>query len=76
MVDTRPEKCGKAVDAFLVTTEFVPDYSLTKTHRLVAWRNRFRHLKTFEKDICKELIPVAWHPTSWWDWCMSEDEEK
>ena len=44
--------------------------------RLVTWRNRFRHLKTLEKDICKELIPVAWHPTSWWDCCMSEDEKK
>ena len=21
-------------------------------------------------------MPVAWHPTRWWDWCMSEDENK
>ena len=21
-------------------------------------------------------MPVAWHPTRWWDWCMSEDEKK
>ena len=19
---------------------------------------------------------VAWHPTRWWDWCMSEEEQK
>ena len=21
-------------------------------------------------------MPVAWHPTRQWDWCMSEDEKK
>ena len=24
----------------------------------------------------KELMPVAWHPSRHWDWCMSEDEKK
>ena len=21
-------------------------------------------------------MPVAWHPSRWWDWCVSEDEKK
>ena len=21
-------------------------------------------------------MPVAWHPTRWWDWRVSEDEKK
>ena len=21
-------------------------------------------------------MPVAWHPSRLWDWCMSEDEKK
>ena len=21
-------------------------------------------------------MPVAWHPTRWWDWCVSEAEKK
>ena len=21
-------------------------------------------------------MPVAWHPSRWWDWCMTEDEKK
>ena len=21
-------------------------------------------------------MPVAWHPTRWWDCCVSEDEKK
>ena len=32
--------------------------------------------KQFKKDINKELMPVAWHPTRWQDWCMPEDEKK
>ena len=29
-----------------------------------------------KKDVSKELMPVALHPTRWWDWCMLEDEKK
>ena len=21
-------------------------------------------------------MTAAWHPTRWWDWCLSEDEKK
>ena len=21
-------------------------------------------------------MPVAWNPTTWWDWCLPEDEKK
>ena len=21
-------------------------------------------------------MPIAWHPTRWWNFCMSEDEKK
>ena len=23
-----------------------------------------------------ELLPIAWHPGRWWDWCVPEDEKK
>ena len=26
--------------------------------------------------IDEELMPVAWHPTRWWNWCLPEDEKK
>ena len=44
--------------------------------RLVAWHNKLKQLKAIKKDISKELMPAAWHPTRWWDWCMPEDEKK
>ena len=41
----------------------------------MAWWNRFKQHKAFKKEVSKELIPVAWHPTSWWDWCVPEDKK-
>ena len=26
--------------------------------------------------IKEELMPIAWHPPRWWDWCIPEDEKK
>ena len=31
--------------------------------RLLALRNKFEKHKAFKKDLSKELMPVAWHPT-------------
>ena len=28
------------------------------------------------KKIDEKLMPVAWHPKRWWDWCFPEDEKK
>ena len=35
-------------------------------------RHNVKHLERNKK----ELMPVAWNPTRWWDWCMSEDVKK
>lgn len=44
--------------------------------RLVALCNIFKQRKMFKKDLSKELMPVEWYPTKWWDWQMSEDGKK
>ena len=44
--------------------------------RLMAWCNRYKQQKTYKKEISKDLMPVACHPTRWWDSCMSEYEKK
>ena len=44
--------------------------------RIVTWRNRFEKRKALKKKIDKELVPVAWHPTRGWDWCLSENKKK
>ena len=42
----------------------------------MAWRNRHKQRKPYDKNINKELMPVVWHQTRWWDRCLSEDEKK
>ena len=44
--------------------------------RLVSLYNKCKQRKSFENYRSKVLVPVPWHPTSWWDWCMPEDKEK
>ena len=33
--------------------------------RLMTWRNRFKQCKACKK----EIMPLAWHPIRWWNWC-------
>ena len=44
--------------------------------RLLAWHIKFEKRKEFEKKISEELIPTAWHPKRWWNFCMSRDQKK
>ena len=44
--------------------------------RLLAWYIKFEKYKELKKELSEELMPVAWHPDRWWDWCMSENEKK
>ena len=43
--------------------------------RLLIWHIKFGKSKALKKDLNKSLVPAAWHPNRWWDWCVSEDEE-
>ena len=44
--------------------------------RLLAWHIKFKKGKAFKKELSEKLMPVALHPSRWWDWCVSEDEKK
>ena len=60
-----------------MNNNFYKDDPETIIHvRLLAWRNAFEKRKAFKKEMSRELILVALHPTRWWDWCMSENEKK
>ena len=43
---------------------------------LIEWYKRYEKRKAQKASIKKELMPIAWHPSRWWDWCVSEDEKK
>ena len=45
---------------------------------VIEWHDGEYHQKhkTQKASIKKELLPIAWHPSRWWDWCVPEDEKK
>ena len=45
--------------------------------RLMACCNRLKQHRACKREISEVLMPVAWHPTRWWDWSvLSEDVKK
>ena len=61
----------------LDNNDFDEDDSVTIIHvRLLAWHTKFKKNKAIKKELNEELMPVAWHPNRWWDWCVLEDEKK
>ena len=37
---------------------------------------RHHHKREFYGGLKDELLPIAWHPDRWWDWCVDEDEKR
>ena len=45
-------------------------------NRLIKWYDDYKKWKAQKSSIKDELMPIAWHPSRFWDLCMSEDEKK
>ena len=43
---------------------------------LFKWYDGYKKRKVQKASIKEELLPIAWHPSRYWDWCMSEDEKQ
>ena len=43
---------------------------------LSKWYDGYKKRKAQKASIKKELLPITWHPSRYWDWCMSKDEKK
>ena len=37
---------------------------------LFEWYNGYKKRKVQKASIKEELLPIAWHPSRYWDWCM------
>ena len=43
---------------------------------IIRWYNKHKEQKAQKASIKDKLLPIAWHPSRYCDWCMSEDEKK
>ena len=50
------------------------DYETVIHVRLLPLLNKFEKRKVIKGKMSKELMPVAWHPTRWWDCSLPEVE--
>ena len=76
--------CNEAVERDPRVLEHVPDWFVTLQEMwhedfddvLITWHNAYIKRKAQKAKIKEELMPVAWHPDRWWNWCVPEDEKK
>ena len=48
------------------------DYETVIHVRLLPLLNKFEKRKVIKGKMSTELMPVAWHPTRWWDCSLPE----
>ena len=41
--------------------------------KFIEWYDGFNKRKKQKAQIKEELLPIAWHPSGWWDLCVSEN---
>ena len=34
-----------------------------------------KNAKNLKRKTNEEIMPIAWHPKRWWNFCMSEDQK-
>ena len=80
----------KAVDRYLYLLRYVPDWFVTDQQieishdndkycnddKPIEWYDGYKTRKARKASIKKELLPIAWIPSRYWDWCMPEDEKR
>ena len=68
---------GRTLSGEKIKTYYYDDY-FVDDDGVIEWHDGEDHpkQKAQKAQIKKELMPIAWHPSRYWDWCMSEDEKR
>ena len=64
------------VPDWLVTQEMCNEVVKKSPEVVLRWYKGYEQRKAQKAKIKEELMPVAWHPDRWWDWCVPEHEKK
>ena len=81
------EMCKRTIEADLYTLVFCPDWFITQGQtkswhdddyddEAPEWYDGYKKRKAQKVKIKGELLPTAWHPSRWWDWCVPNDEKQ
>ena len=81
------EMCKRAIEADLYSIVFCSDWFVTQEQvkswyndnyddEAPGWYKGYQKRKVQKAKIKEEPLPIAWHPSRWWDRCIPEDEKK
>ena len=87
---TTQDMCDDAVWGDPFSLKFIPDWFVTQEQvklwhdygdyyddsELIKWYDGYQKRKAQKVEIKKELMPIAWYPSRWWNCCVPEDEKK
>ena len=45
-------------------------------NEMIKWYDGYKKRKAQKASIKEGLVPITWHPSRYWDWCMLADEKK
>ena len=45
-------------------------------NEIIKQYDGYEKRKAQKASIKKDLMPIAWHPSKWWDWCVPENEKR
>ena len=79
--------CNDAIQKRPRLLEYVPDWFVTQGqiklwhddngyYKSIEWYDSYIKRRAQKASIKEELLPIALHPSRWWDWCVPEDEKK
>ena len=77
--------CNKAVRRKPYTLRYVPDWFVTQQLKIwhdndedkfSHWYDGYKKRKSQKASIKEELLPIAWHPSRYWNWGMPEDKKQ
>ena len=81
--------CEKALTKYIRLLKDVPDWFVTHQQikiwhdndgywnggELIKWYKGYQNSRPKKYKLKKELMPIAWHPSRWWDFCFPDDEK-
>ena len=84
------EICDKAVIDDSTSLLFGPDWFVSQQKikswhddddfynydDIIEWYNGYLKRTAQKVKIKEELMPIVWHLSRWWNWCMSEDDKR
>ena len=84
------QMCTRVLEVCRWSLEYIPDWFVMQQQiklwcdhdhyfnddRLIKCHEGYHKRNAWKASIKEELLPIAWHPSRYWDWYMTEEGKK